>query len=220
MASVKSYKVVKSIEDEEKRDLTTKEKFKLCWKYYIPAAITGSATISAIIGSNIISGKKEAAMASALALAEKGFEEYKEVVAEKLGEADAKEFQDKVVFDKIANTDSEDIKTSWVYETHGKTLCYDYYCGRYFYSDPEFLKSCEGEINRLYLTEGIIMLQQIYDEIDLASSNWAAKQLGWEVGEEVVDRWGTLQFIFDSKLTKDNKPVLIVRMNRDPKFVE
>lgn len=220
VASVKSYKTVKEVEEEEKRDLEFKEKVKLCWKYYIPTVATGATTISAVIGSNIISGKKEAAMASALALAERSFEEYKDVVAEKLGNDEAKELQDKVIFDKIADTDSEEIHPEWTFETHGKTLCYDYYCGRYFYSDPAYLRSCEGEINRLYLTEGVISLQQVYDEMGLLSSNWLARQLGWEVGDEVVMRNGTLQFIFDSRLTKDNKPVLVVRLNYDPKFIE
>ena len=159
-------------------------------------------------------------MASALALAEKSFEEYKDVIAEKLGNDEAQELQDKVIFDKIADTDSEEIHPEWTFESHGKTLCYDYYCGRYFYSDPAYLRSCEGEINRLYLTEGVISLQQVYDEMGLLSSNWLAKQLGWEVGDEVVMRCGTLQFIFDSRLTRDNKPVLVVRMNLDPKFIE
>ena len=54
----------------------------------------------------------------------------------------------------------------------------------------------------------------------LLSSNWLARQLGWEVGDEVVMRHVTLQFIFDSRLTRDNKPVLVVRLNWDPKFLE
>ena len=220
VASVKSYKTVKEVEEEEKRDLEFKEKVKLCWKYYIPTVATGATTISAVIGSNIISGKKEAAMASALALAEKGFEEYKDVVAEKLGVEEEKALKDDIIFDKIASTNSEDIKPDWVFETHGKTLCYDYYCGRYFYSDPAYLRSKEAEINRIYMTECIIYLQQVYDEIGLISTNWLERQMAWESdAESIILKHDTLSFMFDSKLTADNKPVLVVRMNRDPKFI-
>lgn len=224
VASVKSYKAIQEAEKPNEKGvrlkLAPKEKIKLCWKYYIPTAVTGAATISAVVGSNVISGKKEAAMASALALAEKGFEEYKDVVAEKLSSDEAKELQDKVIFDKIADTDSEEIHPEWTFESHGKTLCYDYYCGRYFYSDPAYLRSCEGEINRLYLMERVISLQQVYDEMGLLSSNLLARQLGWEVEDDFVMKNETLHFIFDSRLTRNNKPVLVVRLNRDPKFID
>lgn len=224
VASVKSYKAIQEAEKPNEKGvrlkLTPKEKIKLCWKYYIPTAVTGAATISAVVGSNVISGKKEAAMASALALAEKGFEEYKDVVAEKLGAEEEKALKDDIIFDKIASTNSEDIKPDWVFETHGKTLCYDYYCGRYFYSDPAYLRSKEAEINRIYMTEGIIYLQQMYDEIGLISTNWLERQMAWESDAElIIPKHDTLSFMFDSKLTADNKPVLVVRMNRDPKFI-
>ncbi|MBP5596309.1 MAG: hypothetical protein J6Y02_13060 [Pseudobutyrivibrio sp.] len=220
VASVKSYKTVKEVEEREKRDLEFKEKVKLCWKYYIPTIATGATTISAVIGSNIISGKKEAAMASALALAEKSFEEYKDVVAEKLGAEAERELQDEVIFDKIADTDSEDIHPEWTFETHGKTLCYDYYCGRYFMSDPAYLRSCEGEINRKFLTEGVVMLQDVYDEVGFYPHSWIGRTMGWELPDDMVNSYDCLRFLFDSKLTRDNKPVLVVRMNWDPKVVE
>lgn len=216
IASVKSYKAIKEVEDEEKRDLEFKEKVKLCWKYYIPTVSTGATTISAIIGSNIISGKKEAAMASALALAEKSFEEYKDVVAEKFGSAEEKKIKDDIIFDKIANTDSEDIHPEWTFESHGKTLCYDYYCGRYFMSDPAYLRSCEGEINRRYLTEGYVSLQDVYDEMGFYSHNWLGRIMGWALPDDIMTSHDCLEFVFDSKLTRDNKPVLVVRMNWDP----
>ena len=219
VASVKSYKEIKTANDAG-YDLSTKEKVKMCWKYYIPTAITGSVTISAIIGSNVIFGKKEAAMASALALAEKGFEEYKSTIAEKFGKDEEKQLQDKAIFDKIANTESDEIHPEWTFETHGKTLCYDYYCGRYFISDPAFLRSCEGEINRKFLTEGVVMLQDVYDEIGFVSHSWLGRQIGWELPDDVVCSHDCLSFLFDSKLTRDNKPVLIVRMNWDPKLIE
>ena len=220
VASVKSYKTVKEAEEEEKRDLEFKEKVKLCWKYYIPTITTGVTTISAVVGSNIISGKKEAAMASALALAEKSFVEYKDAIAEKLGKNEAKELQDKVIFDKIADIDSNDIHPEWTFDSHGKTLCYDYYCGRYFISDPAFLRSCEGEINRKFLTEGAIMLQDVYDEIGFISNSWLGRMMGWELPDDMVSSCECLSFMFDSKLTRDNKPVLIVRMNWDPELID
>lgn len=224
VASVKSYKAIQEAEQPNSKGaivkLKPKEKVKLCWKYYIPTVVTGASTISAIVGSNIISGKKEAAIASALALTEKGFEEYRDAVAEKLGENQEKEIQDSVIFDKISETNSNDIHADWLFETHGKTLCYDYYCGRYFYSDPAYLRSCEAEINRLYLLNGVVYLENIYDEIGFLTNPWVGRQIAWEINDPIDGVYNsTLSFRFDSKLTADNKPVLVVRMNRDPSFI-
>lgn len=216
VASVKSYKAIKEIETEEKRDLEFKEKFKLCYKHYIPPVTIGIATISSIIGVPILFGKKEAAMASTIALLEKGIEEYQDAISEKLGKEEAKKLQDQIIFDKIANTDSEDIHPEWTFESHGKTLCYDYYCGRYFMSDPAYLRSCEGEINRRYLMEGYISLQDVYDEMGFYSHNWLGRIMGWTLPDDITTSHDCLEFVFDSRLTRDNKPVLVVRMNWDP----
>ena len=154
-------------------------------------------------------------------MAEKGFEEYKDKIREKLGSDEEKKVQDEVIFDRINKTNSDDITTEHFFERHGDVLCYDYYCGRYFYSDPSWLRSCEGELNRIYLTEGALYLDQVYDEIGLRSCNrpWIGSQCGWELDEQVYcDYGGTLAFYFQSTLTADNQPVLVVRMNRDPKF--
>lgn len=218
VASVKSYKKIQEVETETGEKLVPKEKVKLCWKYYIPPVAIGAVTIGSTIGSSIISGKREAAMASALALAKESFDEYKDEIAARLSPEEEKEIQDKVIFDKIANTNSEEINPEWTYCRHGDVLCYDYYCGRYFYSDPSFLRSCEAEINRQFLTEGVVYLDDIYAEIDLISANrpWLSRMVTWEVGDDVISRGGTLEFVFQSTLTSDNKPVLVVRMNRDP----
>lgn len=219
VATVKSYKKINSMK-EAGENPNPKEKVKACWKYYIPTAITGAGTIAAIIGTNIIFGKKEAAITAALGLAEKSLEEYRGTISDKLGIEEEKELKDKAVFDKIANTDSDEIHPEWTFETHGKTLCYDYYCGRYFMSDPGYLRSLEGEINRRYLTEGVVMLQEVYDEIGFVSSSWLGRNMGWELPDDMVCSHDCMRFIFDSKLTRDNKPVLVVSMNWDPKLIQ
>lgn len=46
-------------------DLTKLEVIKATWPVYIPAAVTGVATITCIFGSNIIDKKRQAALTSA-----------------------------------------------------------------------------------------------------------------------------------------------------------
>lgn len=213
IATAKSYKAVHERQSDE--PLTKKEIVKICWKYYIPPAMIATTTVGAIIGSNVISGKKEAALASACALAERSFSEYQSKVADKFGSDEAKRIKEENIMSSIAATDSNDINAEWIFAHHGKTLCYDYYCGRYFYSDPAYLRSCESEINRQYLLYGSLSLHDVYDEIGFIAVSDLARRMVWVYEPSYSE---TLRFLFKSALTADNKPVLVVQMNDDPKY--
>lgn len=57
LASHATAKSVKEIEEKEMRTavtLTTKEKIKLCWKNYIPAALEGVSSLGCAVGSNYL----------------------------------------------------------------------------------------------------------------------------------------------------------------------
>lgn len=58
-------------------DLTPYEKFKIAWKPYIPAFLTGLGTISCIFGANILNKRTQASLMSSYLLLSKYFNEYK-----------------------------------------------------------------------------------------------------------------------------------------------
>lgn len=56
---------------------TKLEAVKSCWKCYIPAAATGVATIICIFGANTLNKKQQASLASAYALVNRSYSDYK-----------------------------------------------------------------------------------------------------------------------------------------------
>ena len=141
---------------------------KVAWKPYIPAAITGAASISCIIGANSVNARRNAALAAAYNLSRSALTEYKEKVVETIGEKKAKSIKDKIAKDKI---DKDPVsKTDVIITGKGNTLCYDAFNSRYFYSDIDTIKKAINELNRRMLNEMYISLNDFYNELDLRNS--------------------------------------------------
>ena len=81
---------------EEDR-LTVVETVKAAWKPYIPAAVTGVASIACLIGATSVSSRRNAALATAYQLSATAFNDYREKVVETIGEK-----KEQVVKDKVA----------------------------------------------------------------------------------------------------------------------
>ena len=87
---------------EEKKEeldvekLTPVETVKTTWKCYVPAAITGAATIACFVGSHSVSARRSAALATAYKLSESAFADYREKTLETIGEKKEKTIRDKV----------------------------------------------------------------------------------------------------------------------------
>lgn len=76
--------------------LTKPEIVKIVWKCYIPAAISGAASIACLLGSHSVNAKRNAALATAYKLSETALNEYREKVVEEIGEEKEKVIRDKV----------------------------------------------------------------------------------------------------------------------------
>ena len=85
---------------EEKRDKneepTKLDFFKVAWKCYIPAAVTGALSIGCILESQNISARRTAVLATAYKISETALEEYQDKVVETLGEKKEEVIRDKV----------------------------------------------------------------------------------------------------------------------------
>src|SRR5687768_2827624 len=66
-------------------DLEKREVLELVWKEFIPPAIVGAVTLTAIIGANHISTRRAAAVAAAFKISERMAEEYRQKVLEHIG---------------------------------------------------------------------------------------------------------------------------------------
>ena len=65
-------------------ELKLVEVVKATWKCYIPAAISGAASIACLLGSHSVHAKRNAALATAYKLSETALNEYREKVVEEI----------------------------------------------------------------------------------------------------------------------------------------
>src|SRR5262249_34281366 len=109
--------------------MTTKDKVKLVWPFYIPAAVMGASTIGSIIMANQVASKKIAALAVASGISERALQEYKAKVVEKIGESKEMAIRDEVAQDRVNNTPLNTREI--ILAGTGDVLCFDMLTGRY-----------------------------------------------------------------------------------------
>jgi hypothetical protein len=166
--------------------IPNKEKVKLVWKLYIPAAASGVVGVVCTIGSFKASGNKTAAAVAAYSLTEKAFAEYKEHVVEELGKGKSQKIIDQIAQDRVlANPETS---KEVVILPSGHVLCHELFTGRYFRSDMESLRKAENEINAKINHERYVTLDEFYELVGLMSTSNSAN-LGWD-----SDRLLSLEF--------------------------
>ena len=189
--------------------LTVSEKMKVAWKPYIPAAITGIASISCIIGASSVHAKRNAAIAAAYNLSQTALTEYKEKVVETIGEKKEQAIKDKISKDKIKKDPVS--KSEVIVTGKGNTLCYDAFNSRYFYSDIDQIKRAINELNRIMLNQMYVSLNDFYDELNLKHSG-NGDELGWKLDD------GFIEVDFSSQLSDDGRPCLVIEYMVAPRY--
>lgn len=202
------------IKDGGDPDLTKLEIVKTAWKPYIPAVITGAASIACLVGASSVNARRNAALAAAYALSETTLADYKEKVVETIGEKKAQEVKDAIAKDKIENdpiTRKEIIATD-----KGETLCYDALSGRYFKSDIEYIRRAVNNLNERLLFDTHISLNEYYDEIGLEEIFPMGENLGWTVDPDSANK-GLIELDFSSQLA-EGTPCLVVGFSNAPRY--
>ena len=120
-ATPKAIEMLKNAEEEKGDKLTKLEVVKAAAPAYIPAAVTGVATVACIFGANVLNKHQQAVMASAYALLDRSYKAYANKVDELYGEessAEIKEALAKDDYEEIADKErSEDKELFWDYNT-------------------------------------------------------------------------------------------------------
>lgn len=182
-----------------------KEKVRLCWHLYIPAAGTAVITMAAIIFSHHVSTRRAAALASAFALTEKTFAEYKEKVSEKFGEKKEQQVRDELNQERL---DQDPVSNRQVIVVNGNVLCYDKLTGRYFTSDIETIRKAVNDTNEQIIHSHYASLGDFFDKIGLPNTN-LSEELGWN-----LDRM--LEMKFSTALSDDNRPCIVMEYEVSP----
>lgn len=188
-ATPKALTLIKEEETIKGGELTKLEKVKIAGPTYIPAIITGSATIACIFGANILNKRHQAALMSAYALLDTSFKDYKRKLKELYGQ----EAHNKIV-DSLAIEKAEKVNVTGAYfsidcdlsieENNGEEkLFYDEFSNRYFEATIEQVISAEYHLNRNYTLRGYTVLNELYEFLGLESTK-NGSVLGWTPTDE------------------------------------
>lgn len=198
--------------------LPAKEVIKIGWKYYLPAVTAIGLGSWCTIASTKEGLKRTAAMAAAYQLSESALNEYRSATKDVVGDKKENEIQQKIMKDRMELLTDENGHVVNVYDTRdGTTLCFDYLCGRYFYSDIDYIKSQINVINATMLDEdkifdGFVTLNDVYRAIGLPEAG-RAESLVWRCKKE-----GLVKLRPSSRLV-DDRPVWVLNFETPPQWV-
>lgn len=186
--------------------LSTKAKFNLVWKEYVPAVIVGSIALAAIIGSNRVGARRAAALASAYSLAEKAAAEYKGKVLETLGKNKEEAVRNKVAQDQVKK--NPPLKSEIIIVGNGDVLCHDAWSGRYFMSTIQDVKAAMNRVNFIINNYGYCSLTDFYGMVGLnATEN--SEEVGWNSDKQ-------LDLQFNPVMTEDERPCISIAFDVTP----
>lgn len=207
-------KVLQLIEEKKNEDwvdeLSPLEVVKTAWKPYVPAAVTGVASVACLIGASSVNAKRNAALATAYKLSETALSEYREKVIETIGEKKEKTVRDKVAEERVKKNPVS--KSEVIVTNNGTTLCFDPISARYFKSSIDKIKRAENELNKQMLHDisGYVSLNDFYDELGLDHTS-VGDDLGWNV-DRLID------ISFSSQLNDNGEPSVVLDYLVAPKY--
>lgn len=210
-ATPKALKLIEEKKEMEQVDeLTPIETIKTSWKCYIPAAVTGAASVTCLIGASRVSLRRNAALATAYKLSETALTEYREQVVETIGEKKEQLVREKVAQKQI---DKNPVSKSEIFVTgDGESLCLDPLSRRYFKSNIDRIRKAENKLNKQMIHDicGSASVNDFYDELGLERTG-TGDDLGWNT-EHLID------LDITPGVSEDGKPCLVIGHYNAPKY--
>jgi hypothetical protein len=189
--------------EQEWDEVTTVEKIKMVWPHFVPPVAVGSLTIASIIGANVMSAKRAAALAAAYGMSQKHFDEYKAKVEEKLGLAKEQKIQDEVAQDRVNQTEE---RPNTVVIFGDEVICYDQPTDRYFKGTMAMIHKAVNSTNQEIIQHGYASATYFYNELEMEGTTWT-DDVGWS---------DPFELDITQTLTPDQRPCIAIDFKRLP----
>lgn len=170
-ATPKAMDLIKMAEEEKGEKLTKTEVIKMAGPAYIPTVLVGVGSIACIFGANVLNHKQQASIASAYALLDSSYKEYRKKVVELYNEEADTKIKTEIAKDHY----KEDAPVKMNDE---KELFYDYFSERYFESTRLDVLEAESGLNRIIANECGAYLNEYYELLGLEPTI-EGEELGW-----------------------------------------
>lgn len=207
-ATPKALYLLEEAKQEKGEDLTKTEIVLIAGPSYIPAVISGAATLVCIFGANALNKRQQAALISAYTLLDNSYKEYRKKVEEVLGEGATNDIYREIAKDTYAQ---EPIELDNI-----KQLFYDVFSDRYFESTLEEVMAAEYKLNREIALNSGAYLNEFYEFLDIEPIP-AGKELGWSNGILESHYWTNwVDFYHSKEETEDGREYCMIIMMQEP----
>jgi len=204
-ATIKAVRLIEHDEVLNGANADPKERFKdhveLTWKCYMPAVVSGAATIGCITASNKASNKRTLAAVAAYSVLDQVFSDYKEKVVEQIGSGKEQKIRDDLAQDRVTKNPPSQV----IVVGNGHVLCLENFTGRYFRSDMETLRKAQNDVNSLALKDLYVALNEFYDLVGLPPTS-NSDVTGWNFERN-------MELMFSTVLGPSNEPCLVFDYN-------
>lgn len=188
-ATPKALLLIQEAEAQKGEDLTAFEKIKVSAAPYIPAVLLCSATVMCIFGAQILNRRAQSSIASAYALLDQSFKDYRRKLKELYGDE-----TDKKVIEALAVEKSQTVYINVSYlegscdvslgeNSSDPVLWYDEYSKRFFTASLEQVLMAEYHLNRNYILRGEAVINELYEFLGLEPTDWG-REAGWAPMDE------------------------------------
>lgn len=209
-ATPKAMVLIEEAEDLKGEKLTPLETVQVAWKPYVPAVVTGTATLACIFGANALNKKQQASLMSAYALLDQKYKEYRNKVSDIYGDEADKELEEEIARDHYEEYDHKGPLDN------GEILYYDEFSHRYFMADPERVKNAEYEFNKYFSIVGDGSVNDYYELLGIPKV-MGGDEFGWSVCAGAAwygYQW--IEFIQEKVTMDDGLEVIIISMPNEP----
>lgn len=206
-ATPKALALIEEAKEEKEDDLTTLETVLVAAPAYIPAVVTGAATLICLFGANALNKRQQAALTSAYALLDNSYKEFKAKVQEVYGEEGLNRIRSEIAKDHY----DESVRTS-----DEKQLYFDEWSGRWFESTKADVMAAQYELNRIMISDGGVYLNEWYDLVGLELTE-AGEFMGWSacyLSEAYWNSW--IEFDHYEDTLDDGLEYTIITMRCEP----
>lgn len=172
-AATKASHILEEARAEKGEDLTAFETINVALPIYLPAILSGAATITCIFGANAINKQKQASLVSAYGLLDQSYKEYKKKVEELYGEGADANVRNEIAKSKYTGKEKRPTSDDAV-------LFFDQYSNRYFWSTMQDVKDAEYHFNRNFVLRTYAELNEFYEFLGLEPTAFGA-EVGWSM---------------------------------------
>lgn len=211
-ATPKALALLEQAEENNGNELTTFEKVKIAGPAYIPTVILGASTIACIFGANILNQRAQASLASAYALLDSGYKDYRKKVEELYGSEAGAQIRAGIAKDKY----DEEYSESSAELEDGKRLYYDYYSEQYFEAKPFDVQRAEYEVNRTLMMDDGVYLNEWYSLLGLEPLDHG-NDFGWNTCANMDAYWQSwIDFHHEKVIMDDGLECIIISFGQEP----